>query len=193
MAERAQSGQSVRVPRAKVWVLTAMGLAVCACSGGTSTAAEHMPARTVASRLPGPTVEFVMNRALSAAGRADTAIILSNVPVPAKGARGPIVQFHPTTDPVTVHLSRALPAGGFLEVCPVDGNEGPGTGLRTGDQCTPVHSTTPVQVRLPQADGFVHVGLELRGNWAKGTNLNQVEIDFLAVDAHLLTRFPPIS
>jgi len=193
LAGRAQCGQSVRVQRTKALVLTAMGLAVCACSGGTSTAAEHVSARTVVSHRPGPTVEFVVNQALPSAGRADAAIFVSNVPVPPKGTRGAIVQFHPTTDPVTIHLSAAAPAGGVLEVCPVDGNEGPGTGLRTGDPCIAVHSTTPTRVRLPHANGFVHAGLELRGTWAKGANLEQVEIDYLAVDTHLLTRFPPIS
>jgi hypothetical protein len=113
---------------------------------------------------------------------------LSHVYVPAAGRAGTVVEIHPTAQPLVVQVSM-LPIGGSLLVCPVNVAGSNGTWARTGQPCIPVTSTARTSVKLDEADGLTHVGMEFDGTWNRPVTLTSLGVSYTAVDDHFYVNF----
>jgi len=113
---------------------------------------------------------------------------LSHLYVPAAGRPGTVIDIHPTAQPLVVQVS-TLPSGGSLLVCPVNVAGSNGTWTRTGQACIPVKSTPTTSVKLDEADGLTHVGMQFDGTWHRPVTLTSLEVSYTAVDDHFFVNF----
>jgi hypothetical protein len=173
------------VPARVIALVALFAAGILGCGSGSSSGGDGSASRASRSGQPGPAVAFESIQ-LVPGGGADLVIELSHVPLPRTGTRGAIVEFHPNDQPVSVQLSgRGIT--GSLMACPVGGD-----GTRTGEPCVAIRGSQPVQVRLNQANGSNHVGLELAGSSKGAITLEKLEIGYRAVDYFLNVEFPPI-
>ena len=74
-------------------------------------------------------------------------------------------------------------------VCPVNVYVSNGTWSRTAQACSPVTSSARTTVKLDQADGLTHVGMEFDGTWDHPITVVSLGVTYIAVDDHFYVDF----
>jgi hypothetical protein len=76
-----------------------------------------------------------------------------------------------------------------LLVCPVNVDDLNGTSSRTTQACSPVTSSARTTVKLDEADGLTHVGMEFDGTGDHPTTIESLGVTYTAVDDHFYVDF----
>jgi len=108
-----------------------------------------------------------------------TQVELARVRVPNFAHRGTLVVIHPTSDGAIVTVE-GIGSSGSLLACPTDGY--PGTPPRTGEPCQRVPTGHRVVLKLRQATGSAHVGIEFVGTWPRTATIRRVVVEYTQVD-----------